>query len=452
MLKTNRKRSYRIIFAYVCALLCAVTMVLPSFAADPAASEARNVAQNVIDDYEIGDFVIVTASDTHVDSENSVATLDSVAMAAAGIAALRQHIPIDSFAMLGDYTAAYGEYTAEKAISDIEYVKNAFAASLDGLSGAWVYGNHDINYSAERDRTLTEDELKQYIGDPYAFIDYPDKAVRVIYLNTADGFSEFPPVEGEKAVCEYVSAKQLTWLASEALDFTDKESPSEWSVILCSHHPVNYGGENKIGRVLRILEAYKNGETGSIEYTSDVSHVVAYDFANVERAEIVCNIHGHTHNYVSGYMGYTDDPWLLRVATPNVCVGRENECATNEDLSTLGEFDEDGEPLYWAKTVGTEDGTSFAVNVIDLDSNNVRSYAFGAGTERVLSYNSATLANDSQSMFEICEAFTRFFLDGADDAVIDWFACCLAVLFAAGVVSLICAPVMYVVTLGKKKK
>lgn len=49
------------------------------------------------------------------------------------------------------------------------------------------------------------------------------------------------------------------------------------------------------------------------------------------------------------------------------------------------------------------------------------------------------------SLFEISREFVTFFLDGADVAIIDWFACTLTMLMATGVFSLVLKPLVALV-------
>ena len=74
------------------------------------------------------------------------------------------------------------------------------AEAVRGLPGIWCTGNHDINYGANADRRLTEDELYAAIGAGntaprqdadhpgrnYGFLDFENQRIRCIYLNTID--------------------------------------------------------------------------------------------------------------------------------------------------------------------------------------------------------------------------------------------------------------------------
>ena len=372
---------------------------------DYVEAEADAVAASVQETRTGKSLTLVTLADVHLNAETSVETRSSLRMAGQGISALRKRMGVDAAVVLGDLSASDGRYTADMVKADWRAVKEAWSDALHGLVTAWVPGNHEINYGALRDRTMTENEIYAFVGangtgllrDPdfpeknYGFTDFPDQRIRVIFLNTADALSEYPSTDGAKANSEFVGSEQLAWLAGVALDFSEKRDAERWGIVFCSHHPLSYGGDAKIGRAMRIVEAYRDGTAGSITYTSDRVHTVEYDFTKGARAEIICNFCGHSHNFGYGYMRYSaeTDPWLLRICTPCINVGRENEHATNADLASLGEFDANGAPVYWRKTVGTREGTSFTVNTIDREHRMIYSYAFGAGPDRAIPYAGA---------------------------------------------------------------
>lgn len=66
--------------------------------------------------------------------------------------------------MLGDYTYADSAETAAQVKRDLRQYHRYMAEAVRGLPGIWCTGNHDINYGANADRRLTEDELYAAIG------------------------------------------------------------------------------------------------------------------------------------------------------------------------------------------------------------------------------------------------------------------------------------------------
>jgi hypothetical protein len=202
-----------------------------------------------------------------------------------------------------------------------------------------------------------------------------------------------------------MSAVQLQWLASTALDFSDKADPSKWHIVICSHHPMDYNVA--IRRGCSILEAYRDGTSGSITYTdgNGVSQTVTYDFTSGEKAEFICNVHGHSHNFgykkISSVIDGSKEGWLMRICIPCMNVGRENEQATNADLKDrYGEFDASGNPVYYRKAYwsdadgawiwkGNEEGTSFNVLTFDTENGYVYAHNVGAGgtaADRAIAY------------------------------------------------------------------
>lgn len=388
-------------------------------------AEAKRVAQNVQGVRTGKSLTFVACSDVHLNISEAkkggttlyAATLKSLKMAGQGVRALRNVMPLDAAVVLGDFTWADASYTVAKCKGDFTECIQNFSEAMSGIPSAWLVGNHDINYGASRDRTLTEDEIYAYIGanstgvtsDPdhqeknYYYKDFDGQKIRMIFLNTCDALTEYTPTAGSKAKSEWMSAVQLQWLADTALDFSDKADVSQWGVVVCSHHPVDYGDAMK--RACMILEAYKAGTSGNISYTdgNGGSQSIAYNFTAGEKAEIICNIHGHSHNF--GYKKISSSnsvtPWLWRVCIPCINCGRENEQATNADLAgKYGEFDADGNPVYYRKAewsdaisgwvYNAEKGTSFCVVTIDRKTKKIYAHYFGVGRDRIIAYGEST--------------------------------------------------------------
>lgn len=351
-------------------------------------------------------------ADTHIGmaltSNNAVKTRASAEMAGQGLAYLRNILPVHAAFVLGDLTWSDGNYAVQQVKDDWNGTVKRLSVGFGGIPSAWTAGNHEINYGVGRERSMTEDEIYGYIGAEssgltrdsaypqkcYGYIDFPIQKIRIIVLNTADTLTEYPESDtAVKAKSEWVGAVQLQWLADTALDFSDKSNATEWGIVICSHHPIAYGGQSGIGRSLQILEAYRDGAKGSITYTSDKPHTVSYDFTAGGKAEIICNIHGHSHNFVyrkrssTSSTGGNVEPWLWSFCIPCINCGRENEQATNEALKdNYGDFDASGKPVYYYKTSGTRNGTSFCVITIDPDDKMVYAHKFGAGVDRSVCY------------------------------------------------------------------
>jgi hypothetical protein len=353
-------------------------------------------------------------ADMHLKADDATAnshyecTKKSANMAAKTLIAINKQTHIDANILLGDYTYAAGSYTADAALRDLALAKKCYS-DLEAVPSAWLIGNHEINYGEGRDRTTTYDELYSYIGsnsiglvrDPnyqnrnYGYIDFPNQRIRMICLNTADALAENPAVSGTKAPSEGMSAVQLQWLADVALNISDA---SEWGIVICSHHPLTYNAHTK--RAMEIIEAYRDGENGTISYTlNGIIYSVPYDFTSGDKAEIICNIHGHSHNFRHEKIGLSE-AWLWRFCMPCINVTRENECATSTDATFAqkwGEFNSNGDPVYYNKATWSTDingwiwdednGTSYCIMTIDRDAKKIYAHYVGTGIDRVETYD-----------------------------------------------------------------
>lgn len=397
-----------------------INSLINSAPPDYIIDEAQRVATAVEKMRSADSLVFPVMSDFHLWDQNSesthLATVRSMRYASMGIAELKKRMNIDFIGYLGDYSWMNTSYTAEQVIDDITAVRETNEAQDKEI---WCVGNHDLNYGKNRDRLLTSEELYNYIGSNsdgvntqrcYGYLDFEAQKIRVIYLNTCDASDlVIPEIGTANASSEWISPTQIQWLADTALNFSDKATPREWGIVIVGHHPLHYS----IGcfkSVMTVLEAYKDGLSGTISCTirteTDASgnktypqQKVTYDFSAGERAEIICNIHGHAHNYASSKISSTSSsgseavkPWLWRFCIPQICASRNNtgyeNFKTNEIAAkNYGEFEADGvTPKYWTKETGNAKATSFCVVDINRSKKKVFAYYFGIGKDREFSY------------------------------------------------------------------
>jgi len=335
-----------------------------------------------------------------------------------GINEIARRISLDADLDLGDRgrTAEGTGYTADMCLADIMLVNRTEAqASPPARVCIRQRGNHDLLYNADRDRMLTAEELYGYIEagngqtvvdeeNPiggYGYRDFERQKIRLIYLNSCDVFDEKTFTVGAVAPSEWISAKQRKWVGTKALDFSDKEDPSAWGIVLTSHHPINYA-YSCFRSLLQILEAYRNRSSVTDTGTT-------FDYSTVTPAQFLCAINGHNHNfrtdYVSSSMAVTDNTnipgWLLRLTVPNICFGRENEAATSSNAAfsaKYGEFDAEGNPVYYRKEINTAKGTSFYVISIDCKNRMVYGHCFGAGHDVACSMDNPALVPDTSNL------------------------------------------------------
>lgn len=374
--------------------------------------EAKRVAEIIQVKRTVGSLTFTAMADFHVEVDTTVTSfplkdnLTSCRDAGLGLAEMQKYFKLDFAAVLGDYTYSDSTETIEQVKKDLTYVKKCMTDGMKGIPNIWVTGNHDINYGKDTPRRMTEDEMYAYltgnnkstvqdggkIGRNYGYIDFENQKIRCIYLNTVDVFDYPDNTDGAADDAMEITAVQAQWLIDVGLDFSDKSAPTEWGVVILSHHCLS-----QFMHVTAILTAYKDGASGSVAVTTNgVDTKVNYDFTGVSRGEIICAVHGHDHNFT--YRKISDEPWhqvteekswLWSICVPNVDTTRNNEKATSADEAykqAFGEFDENGTPVYYPKTQGTATSTSFCVFTIDRKNRKIHAIAYGAGIDREISY------------------------------------------------------------------
>lgn len=387
-------------------------IVVPNDTPDFIVEEAERVAKELQSTRTAKSLVFPIMSDMHLYADNNTEThpqtLLSAQYAGMGVRELKKRMHLDFTVYLGDYTWGADTYTAEQVMADITVFKETTDVSGTEI---WCVGNHDVNYGKNRDRLLTTDEMYSFIGSNsdgnkpylniercYGYVDFDNQKIRVIYLNTCDA-SDWEVTSGENARSEWISPTQIQWLASTALNFTEKDSPTEWGIVIVGHHPLHYG-YSCFDSVMKILEAYKSGTDGSLSCQRNASthETVTYSFSNTERAEIICDIHGHAHNCAFSKISSTTrsgstavTPWLWRFCIPNICADRynggyDNFTSNQTAQKNYGETDENGNPVYWEKEIGNAKATSFCIVNVDRKNRKIYAHIFGAGIDREISY------------------------------------------------------------------
>lgn len=385
-----------------------------SLAVNPTPSYIAAEAQRVAGLINPANFNIASGADIHLYSGNSAhdKSLVSAQYAGMGIKELQKRTSIDAVVLCGDYSyMSSSSYTAEQTERDI--VLSEKALDIEGEK-ILCLGNHDWTYGKGVDRMFTPDEVYNLVGSKsdgvkptgddlnrcYGYLDFEEHKIRVIYLNTndcKDGIANGGVTKDSYGYLEFISPTQFRWVADVALKFTE----SGWGVVFVSHHPLDYAFV-WFTKFMQMLEAYNNGTSVTLylaEYIKDgttVGHNETFNFKNMaNRAEIICNIHGHNHNCAFALISSSTagsapttgiEPWLWRFCVPNMCANRYNESATVESRKYMGEFDESGNPVYWTKETGNAKATSFNVISIDRTNKMIYAYIFGAGKDRVMYY------------------------------------------------------------------
>ena len=370
--------------------------------------EVKRVADIVKEKQTVGSLTFTAMSDIHIRTNDSywADNLTSCRDAGLGLAELQRLLRLDCAVMLGDYTVGGASDTIAQVKKDLTGVRNYMANGMKDIPNIWITGNHDINYGATSDRRMTEDELFAYltnnnkctlqdvdnIGRNYGYIDFENQKIRCIYLNTIDALDYPDNTDGTADDAMEITAIQAQWLVDVGLDFGNKSNPTEWGIVLLSHHCLC-----QFPPVTAILTAYKDGANGSTSITTnDVTTTVNYNFTSANRGEIICAVHGHDHNFTYRKISTErwdkvteENAWLWSICIPNMDTARNNEKATSSDEAykkVFGEFDANGDPVYYPKTQGTAKSTSFCVITIDRKNRKIHVTAYGAGHDREINY------------------------------------------------------------------
>lgn len=361
--------------------------------------EAKRLAQVVKSHQSENSVSFICCSDLHEDGTQTVSKHNAM-----GAYLVREYADIDFGVFLGDHIRGAPVDSEETSIAQYNIVLPQLAWWCD----APVNGNHD-NGMGWWDGYLTSDMLYQFIGSRalnvvrpqteadrgYYYFDLPQKNLRVIMLNTNDlkgvDISDHS-VSGSYNDGHRVSVPQLNWFAQ-----TLAEIPAGYSFIVCSHEPIHwynytYTDSNNVTWDMAqnwrtILDACV-GKT-SYDFTQD-GQTVSGDFSKRKNTVLVGTFHGHTHNYIDDTYGANN---IVRVSTPNACNGRTNEYGIVEIYGrgfaeNYGELDENGNRVtdYLKTKEGTANETALVVNTIDFEKKIIYSDHYGAGHDRVISY------------------------------------------------------------------
>ena len=323
----------------------------------PLEQEVQQISQRVQSLQVEGSVSFLAFADTHFNGTDAAA----IELAGEASAMIRDSVPIDFSVLLGGIAADASQFQQEALQCEVVdgYLKEAFAD--DPLFVALGEGD---SYPV-----LPSSNPAQ----PHTFQDLEEHKLRVIVLNTADG---------ENGVG--MSAGQLQWLA-ESLDLSVKADAGEWGILLFSHLPLDYS--NLLDSAGRILDAYLNGT--AVDFTWD-GQAISYSYEEKNTAEIIGNLHGHTHNfladtlYLVNQQGAMYPSSIVRLCVPNTGITDCNPFAANSSTDSNGI--EYGEATTYEKS---KIGTSFNIITVDREEKIIHCTNFGEGNHRRIPYGAA---------------------------------------------------------------
>lgn len=347
----------------------------------------NNISQNIfdynkraLDEYIInisqikGDLIIPIVTDIHGGYPDTFDVLNYLALSGIG----------NYFFELGDVIKSTYPTRNEAA----EYLRWAFA-KMDYANSdtefVYLQGNHDTNPLAgiETSKNITQEmfynlskartkHFDQPINKAYGFIDVEKAKVRIIYLNTSDIYSEITGdalVSGKKTM---IQQTQVDWLVDHALNFEDKTTPSEWSILIFTHDSLSQVAGGMFGD---ILNAFKTGGTVSGTYPLTVDSYsycisVHCDFSNQGALTVICEVNGHHHKDMIRELSGTG---IKQVYV--ACEGDASAC-----------YDDNGTTVYYNRVLGTTDEHLIDTLILDKTNRKVYFKRFGVGSDREISY------------------------------------------------------------------
>lgn len=344
-------------------------------------SEAERVVSSIKTKQAANSITFIAVSDSHelADDDSSATATQELTRrgnknAGQGARVIADRLSPDFFCHLGDFVFGGSATTEAGAMSAIARVREYYGALSTTLETFYTPGNHDgLHYS---NVYLDYGTISDMIGT-YRYVDFADKKVRVICLNTADN-------SADETAYQHIGGTQLQWFC-EALDLSAKSDAADWGVIILSHHPLDWAD---VSVAADVIAAYESG--GSYARTQD-GVAVSKDFAGKNTAKLIASFHGHVHGFKVDTVTGTS---LKRLAIPNTYFYRNNEYGENGSADSNGiEF---GETTTYSKVDnGTGKNTAFCVVTIDLDREIIYADCFGAGYDRVVSYGGEVIATYS---------------------------------------------------------
>lgn len=364
-------------------------------------SEAESVIDRAIAVQGSRTFTFAALADMHYGAWSYSA---GVTHACQAVKYISERIGLDAIAVLGDYTDGSPNSGYSDAIADFKSV-NTELDDLQSVPNLRLPGNHDM-YSENPALTMryinaySDDVVWGNCENGYYYRDFDGYKLRVIGLNT-----------------NMRSTEQYQWFAS-ALDLSDKADVKDWSILVLSHHPLDFinwdsDNPNEYDCFGHIVDDYRKGESNTVNGTfGGVVSSVTYDFTNGKNAaKLIGNIHGHIHNFKVDkvHVGWIYEDTsknvksdVLRMATPNICYNRENEYG--------GVWAED---TKYSKTKDSAKDTSFCVYCIDLDECTIKAICYGAGYDREVSYAYTNSAEPPAKKTMSSETWTFEMEDGS---------------------------------------
>ena len=310
----------------------------------------------------------IAFTDLHKDSVSSNPEFERMMQA---IKYLTYNLDIDFVANLGDSvpTPVKGSnYNVYDQITD----------ALDDLNAPYVNiaGNHDnIAHIYRRNMaTNMENAVFDDVGSWFYFDDN-SSAVRYIVLDCQDHGNDanaWTTLPSGKCTSDR-SWQQLDWLANTALKTNNKVIVLEHQSLGSTQGALVYPDSNNKNYYIAkdIVQAFMNGEKGSANYTKYFSaettaqDTVNWDFSKQGAGTVLFNLFGHTHGDL--VLNKNSGSPFNEISIDNALFNSSTHAGTSAN-----------------KVNNTVNEISFDLISVDLLTNTVKTFRFGAGSDRTI--------------------------------------------------------------------
>ncbi len=303
---------------------------------------------------EKGDFTFAMVADSHLDNSLSD-TLTNIHI-------IDEKVKFDCLVHLGDFLNGNLSRRYTKSI-----LKDQMKLFREVTSKEKLYpapGNHDGFYDLAygNDVVLDEDwyEATEFLGDyenlsrpgnaPYFYVDYPEKKLRLVILNSFH-YSDY--VEGKSFKKQYgMSLAQIEWMKNEALDLS-----SDWSVMLFSHDvPFTEYEEDKIFKDNKSVNGNLAFET-FLNCKKERGFSVPGWFIGHHHGELIKKLYGINVIAIGSETAYVPTLWHMA-----------------------------GGGVFKERNLGTVSEDLWDAVVLHKDERKIRLVRFGAGEDREITY------------------------------------------------------------------
>lgn len=349
--------------------------------ADYVVAEASAVVDKVISREGANPFRFIAFADAHQKNDD-VNISNGNRDAGHGIAEVLKLMGAEFVGFLGDATWASSANDTEETVTEqMKTFNRYFGDALKSEQQLRLEGNHETDFlSANTIQTMIYGYNRDVIKDAdhpidgYCHKDFENHKIRVVCLNT------------NQLAMGGMSGDQLKWFAETALDMTGK---TDWSLMILSHHPLDYNAATLFVDAISILDAFINGGTVNIT-TRDTNEAISVDYAE-KNCAFIANFHGHAHAFSVTKLQKRiatdtyEDINGYAICIPNTCFTRNNQYI-GESYDNNPYVKKYTTETTYNKTAGTAESTSFNVVTVCTDTQMIYLDVYGAGIDREVVY------------------------------------------------------------------